>query len=108
MLNGFSHGSAISRAVTQAAVNQAAAAVSRLLFFSAGAYMGQGLAAGLNSALGAVTAANALVAQAERVAQAKAKFTQLFRDQVVGISAWYRSRYRRISQRGCKQSRLYP
>ena len=50
---------------------------------------GQGLAAGLNSALGAVTAAaNALVAQAERAAQAKAKIhspSHLFRDQV----GWY-------------------
>ena len=78
-------------AVTQAAVNQAAAAARAGYgaFFSAGAYMGQGLAAGLMSALGAVTAAaNALVAQAERAAQAKAKIhspSHLFRDQV----GWY-------------------
>ncbi|VED99411.1 minor tail protein [Streptococcus pyogenes] len=39
----------------------------------AGAYIGQGLAQGMYSALGAVTAAaNALVAQAERAARAKA------------------------------------
>lgn len=78
-------------AVTQAAVNQAAAAARAGYgaFFSAGSYMGQGLAAGLMSALGAVTAAaNALVAQAERAAQAKAKIhspSHLFRDQV----GWY-------------------
>ena len=53
---------------------------------SVGAMIGQGLAAGMMSALGAVTAAaNALVAQAERAAQAKAKIhspSRLFRDEV--------------------------
>ena len=53
---------------------------------SIGAYIGQGLAQGMYSALGAVTAAaNALVAQAERAAQAKAKIhspSRLFRDNV--------------------------
>ena len=74
--------------ITQAAVNQAAAAARSGYgaFYSAGAYMGQGLAAGMNSALGSVTAAaNQLVAQAERAAQAKAKInspSHLFRDEV--------------------------
>lgn len=52
----------------------------------AGNMIGQGLAQGMYSALGAVTAAaNALVAQAERAAQAKAKIhspSRLFRDNV--------------------------
>ena len=52
----------------------------------AGSMIGQGLAQGMYSALGAVTAAaNALVAQAERAAQAKAKIhspSRLFRDNV--------------------------
>ena len=51
-----------------------------------GAMIGQGLAQGMYSALGAVTAAaDALVAQAERAAQAKAKIhspSRLFRDNV--------------------------
>ena len=51
-----------------------------------GSMIGQGLAQGMYSALGAVTAAaNALVAQAERAAQAKAKIhspSRLFRDKV--------------------------
>jgi putative antireceptor protein len=51
-----------------------------------GSMIGQGLASGMYSALGAVTAAaNALVAQAERAAQAKAKIhspSRLFRDNV--------------------------
>lgn len=51
-----------------------------------GAMIGQGLAAGMMSALGAVTAAaNALVAQAERAARAKAMIhspSRLFRDNV--------------------------
>lgn len=51
-----------------------------------GNMIGQGLAQGMYSALGAVTAAaNALVAQAERAAQAKAKInspSHLFRDNV--------------------------
>jgi phage-related protein len=51
-----------------------------------GAYIGQGLASGMMSALGSVTAAaNALVAQAERAARAKAKIhspSRLFRDSV--------------------------
>ncbi|MGT2911787.1 tape measure protein [Streptococcus cameli] len=53
---------------------------------SVGAMIGQGLAQGMYSALGSVTAAaNALVAQAERAAQAKAKIhspSRLFRDNV--------------------------
>ncbi len=53
---------------------------------SAGSYIGQGLAQGMMSALGAVTAAaNALVAQAERAARAKAEIkspSRLFRDNV--------------------------
>lgn len=53
---------------------------------SAGSYIGQGLAAGMNSALGAVrAAANALVAEAERAARAKAQIhspSRLFRDNV--------------------------
>lgn len=52
----------------------------------AGNMIGQGLAQGMYSALGAVTAAaNALVAQAERATQAKAKIhspSRLFRDNV--------------------------
>ncbi|MCL6222533.1 hypothetical protein ML603_03340 [Streptococcus dysgalactiae subsp. equisimilis] len=51
-----------------------------------GAMIGQGLAQGMYSALGAVTAAaNALVAQAERAARAKAQIhspSRLFRDSV--------------------------
>ena len=51
-----------------------------------GSMIGQGLASGMYSALGAVTAAaNALVAQAERAAQVKAKIhspSRLFRDNV--------------------------
>ncbi len=51
-----------------------------------GSMIGQGLASGMYSALGAVTAAaDALVAQAERAAQAKAKIhspSRLFRDNV--------------------------
>lgn len=51
-----------------------------------GSMIGQGLASGMYSALGTVTAAaNALVAQAERAAQAKAKIhspSRLFRDNV--------------------------
>ena len=74
--------------VTQSAVNQAAAAARSGYgaFHSAGAYIGQGLANGMRSALGAVTAAaNALVAQAERAAKAKAIIkspSHLFRDEV--------------------------
>ncbi|MGT2866616.1 tape measure protein [Streptococcus fryi] len=53
---------------------------------SIGSMIGQGLAAGMMSALGAVTAAaNALVAQAERAARAKAQIhspSRLFRDSV--------------------------
>ena len=53
---------------------------------SAGYQMGAGLAQGMMSALGTVTAAaNALVAQAERAARAKAKIhspSRLFRDSV--------------------------
>lgn len=72
----------------QSAVNQAVSAVRAGYgnMQSAGNYIGQGLAAGMNSALGAVrAAANALVAEAERAAQAKAKIhspSRLFRDNV--------------------------
>ncbi|WP_278954788.1 tape measure protein [Lactobacillus apis] len=58
------------------AINQAAAIAQSGVgpMFSAGAMIGQGLAAGMQSAVGAVAAAaNALVAQADRAARAKAK-----------------------------------
>ncbi|NQL61449.1 tail tape measure protein [Streptococcus suis] len=72
----------------QSAVNQAANAARSGYgaFQSAGSYIGQGLATGMQSAVGAVrAAANALVAEAERAAQAKAKInspSHLFRDEV--------------------------
>ena len=60
----------------RSAINQAAA-IARAgagPMFSAGAMIGQGLAAGMMSSLGAVTAAaNALVHQADRAARAKAE-----------------------------------
>lgn len=58
------------------AINQAAAIAQSGVgpMFSAGAMIGQGLATGMQSAVGAVAAAaNALVAQADRAARAKAK-----------------------------------
>lgn len=58
------------------AINQAAAIAQSGVgpMYSAGAMIGQGLAAGMQSAVGAVAAAaNALVAQADRAARAKAK-----------------------------------
>lgn len=74
--------------VTRTSVNQAVATVRSGYgaMQSAGNYIGQGLAVGMTSALGAVrAAANALVAEAERAAQAKAKInspSHLFRDEV--------------------------
>ncbi|GAB6635043.1 hypothetical protein BOVMAS19_12840 [Streptococcus uberis] len=72
----------------QSAVSQAVSAVRAGYgsMVSAGHYIGQGLAVGMRQALGEVTAAaNELVAQAERAAQAKAKInspSHLFRDEV--------------------------
>lgn len=72
----------------QSAVNQAVSVVRAGYgsMVSAGNYIGQGLAVGMRQALSAVTAAaNELVAQAERAAQAKAKInspSHLFRDEV--------------------------
>lgn len=69
-------------------VNQTVSAVrnGRGAMQSAGYYMAQGLAVGMKSALPEVTAAaNQLVAQAEKAAQAKAKIhspSRLFRDEV--------------------------
>ncbi|HFI0250065.1 TPA: tape measure protein [Streptococcus suis] len=72
----------------QSAINQSVSTVRSGYgsMQSAGNYIGQGLAAGMNSALGAVrSAANALVAEAERAAKAKAQIhspSRLFRNQV--------------------------
>lgn len=72
----------------QSAINQSVSAIRSGYgaMQSAGNYIGQGLAAGMNAALGAVrAAANALVAEAERAARAKAQIhspSRLFRDQV--------------------------
>ncbi|HEL2003162.1 TPA: tape measure protein [Streptococcus suis] len=72
----------------QSAINQSVSAIRSGYgaMQSAGNYIGQGLAAGMNAALGAVrAAANALVAEAERAARAKAKIhspSRLFRDHV--------------------------
>lgn len=72
----------------QSSMNRAVAAARSAAgsMQAAGAFVGQGLANGMLSALGAVTAAaNQLVAQAERAAQAKAKIhspSRLFRDEV--------------------------
>ncbi|HFI0157837.1 TPA: tape measure protein [Streptococcus suis] len=72
----------------QSAINQTVSAVRNGYgaMQSAGNYIGQGLAVGMNSALGVVrAAANALVAEAERAARAKAQIhspSRLFRDQV--------------------------
>lgn len=63
-------------ASVSSAINQAAAIAQSGVgpMYSAGAMIGQGLAAGMQSAVGAVAAAaNALVAQADRAARAKAK-----------------------------------
>ena len=63
-------------ASVHSAINQAAAIARSGAgpMFSAGAMIGQGLAAGMQSEVGAVAAAaNALVAQADRAARAKAK-----------------------------------
>lgn len=63
-------------ASVQSAINRAAsiAQAGAGPMFSAGAMIGQGLAAGMRSQVGAVAAAaNALVAQADRAARAKAK-----------------------------------
>ena len=82
-----SSGSQVINAV-QSSMNQAVSAARSAAgsMQAAGAYIGQGLADGMRSALGAVTAAaNELVAQAERAAQAKAKIhspSRLFRDEV--------------------------
>lgn len=72
----------------QSAINTVVNTVNngRSRMISAGQYMSEGLAVGMRNALSAVTAAaNALVAQAERAAQAKAKIhspSRLFRDEV--------------------------
>lgn len=63
-------------ASVSSAINQATAIAQSGVgpMYSAGAMIGQGLAAGMQSAVGAVAAAaNALVAQADRAARAKAK-----------------------------------
>lgn len=72
----------------QSAINTVVNTVNngRSRMVSAGQYMSEGLAVGMRNALSAVTAAaNALVAQAERAAKAKAKIhspSRLFRDEV--------------------------
>lgn len=72
----------------QSAINTVVNTVNngRSRMISAGQYMSEGLAVGMRNALPAVTAAaNALVAEAERAAQAKAKInspSHLFRDEV--------------------------
>jgi len=72
----------------QSAINSVVNTVNngRSRMISAGQYMSEGLAVGMRNALPAVTAAaNALVAEAERAAQAKAKInspSHLFRDEV--------------------------
>ncbi|HEV5386950.1 TPA: hypothetical protein VY641_000913 [Streptococcus pneumoniae] len=72
----------------QSAINTVVNTVNngRSRMISAGQYMSEGLAVGMRNALSAVTAAaNALVAQAERAAKAKAKIhspSRLFRDEV--------------------------
>ena len=88
MTNGIRSGVGSATAAMSAMVNAirstAMAGVGSMYYI--GAMIGQGLAAGMYSALGSVTAAaNALVAQAERAAQAKAKIhspSRLFRDEV--------------------------
>jgi len=72
----------------QSAINTVVNTVNngRSRMISAGQYMSEGLAVGMRNALPAVTAAaNALVAEAERAAQTKAKInspSHLFRDEV--------------------------
>ncbi|VLK32478.1 PblA [Streptococcus pneumoniae] len=72
----------------QSAINSVVNTVNngRSQMISAGQYMSEGLAVGMRNALPAVTAAaNALVAEAERAARAKAKInspSHLFRDEV--------------------------
>ena len=72
----------------QSAINTVVNTVNngRSRMISAGQYMSEGLAVGMRNTLPAVTAAaNALVAEAERAAQAKAKInspSHLFRDEV--------------------------
>ena len=93
--NGVSEMVASMRAgvgqMTSAAQNMVNSSVSAIRsgygnMYSAGAYLVQGVAAGMNSALGAVTAAaNKIVAEANRAAQAAAKIhspSRLFRDEV--------------------------
>ena len=86
--NGIRAGIGSATAAMSAMVNaiRSTAAAGAGMMVGIGAMIGQGLAQGMYSALGAVTAAaNALVAQAERAAQAKAKIhspSRLFRDNV--------------------------
>ena len=79
-------GSAMSAMATMVSSIRSTAMTGVSAMRYAGSMIGQGLAQGMYSALGAVTAAaNALVAQAERAAQAKAKIhspSRLFRDNV--------------------------
>jgi len=79
-------GSAMSAMATMVSSIQATGMRGVSTMRYVGSMIGQGLASGMYSALGAVTAAaNALVAQAERAAQAKAKIhspSRLFRDNV--------------------------
>lgn len=78
--------SAVSTLSSMMAALRSAGIAGIASMHSIGVMMGQGLAEGMYSALGAVTtAANALVVQAERAAQAKAKIhspSRLFRDEV--------------------------
>lgn len=79
-------GSAMSAMATMVSSIRATAMSGVSAMRYVGSMIGQGLASGMYSALGAVTAAaDALVAQAERAAQAKAKIhspSRLFRDNV--------------------------
>lgn len=79
-------GSAMSAMATMVSSIQATGMRGVSTMRYVGSMIGQGLASGMYSALGAVTAAaNALVAQAERAAQAKAKInspSRRFRDNV--------------------------
>lgn len=86
--NGIRAGIGSTTAAMSAMIHaiRSTAAAGAGMMVGIGAMIGQGLAQGMYSALGAVTAAaNALVAQAERAAQAKAKIhspSRLFRDNV--------------------------
>lgn len=86
--NGIRSGIGSATAAMSAMIHaiRSTAAAGAGMMVGIGAMIGQGLAQGMYSALGAVTAAaNALVAQAERAAQAKAKIhspSRLFRDNV--------------------------